>query len=762
MRPFIHITLGLALLLASCSGPQPADYVNPFIGASTSIAKAGVLHGLGKTFPGATTPWGMVQVSPNTITGGDNAPGYSYEHETLEGFAFTQMSGVGWYGDFGNFLVMPCRGRMYKTAGTMDGSVEGWRTRMDKARETAQAGYYSIYLPEYGITAESTAAAHSGILRFTFPQGEDSRIQIDLARRVAGCSERQHVRVVDDRTIEGWMHCPPSCGGWGNGDGKADYTVYFYARFSKSFTDYGFWSADIPEDWTRKREEVVSPEYLARVAEAQIIRDQKELEGSHLGFFTQFPTTEGEQVTVRAGISYVDIDGARNNLLSEIGDKSFDKVRKEARRLWNDALGRITVEGGSDDEKTVFYTSLYHTMIDPRIFADADGRYVGGDGLIHSPNGKFVKRTIFSGWDVFRSQMPLASLIYPEVTHDLINSLVTLAEESGKGYFERWEIVNAYSGCMVGNPALSVIADAYAKGIRGFDAEKAFEIGKRTSAMGIDPAMGYIPLSISNTLEYGYADWCLGRIAELMGKEEEAETYYSNAMAYKRIFDPEFGWFMTRYGDGTWEELPEEGRIEDDFGCVESNPYQQGWFVPHDVDGLAGLLGGREAALADLTAFFDATPTDFHWNSYYNHANEPVHHIPYLFNRLGAPWLTQKWTRTICANAYKNCVEGLVGNEDCGQMSAWYVLSACGIYPLCPGDTRYEITSPVFGKVTLMLPGGKTFTIKAENNSPENIYIQSVMLNGKPLDSFHLDYSDIVRGGVLTLRMGAEAADMRQ
>jgi len=764
MRNILPKTLSitLALLLAACSGPQPADYVNPFIGASTSIAKAGVLHGLGKTFPGATTPWGMVQVSPNTITGGDNAPGYSYEHETLEGFAFTQMSGVGWYGDFGNFLVMPCRGRMYKTAGTMDGSVEGWRTAMDKTQESAQAGYYSIYLPEYDITAESTAAAHSGILRFTFPQGEDSRIQIDLARRVAGCSERQHVKVVDDRTIEGWMHCPPSCGGWGNGDGKADYTVYFYARFSKPFTDYGFWSADIPEDWTRKREEVVSPEYLTRVAEAQIIRDEKELEGCHLGFFTQFPTTEGEQVTVRAGISYVDIDGARNNLLSEIGDKSFDKVRKEARQLWNDALGRITVKGGSDDEKAVFYTSLYHTMIDPRIFADADGRYVGGDGKIHSPNGKFVKRTIFSGWDVFRSQMPLASLIYPEVTHDLINSLVTLAEESGKGWFERWEIVNAYSGCMVGNPALSVIADAYAKGIRDFDAEKAFEIGKRTSAMGIDPDLGYIPLSISNTLEYGYADWCLGRIAELMGKEEEAETYYSNAMAYKRIFDPEFGWFMTRYEDGTWEELPEMGRIEDDFGCVESNPYQQGWFVPHDVDGLAGLLGGREAALADLTAFFDATPTDFHWNSYYNHANEPVHHIPYLFNRLGAPWLTQKWTRTICANAYKNCVEGLVGNEDCGQMSAWYVLSSCGIYPLCPGDTRYEITSPVFDKVTLTLPGGKTFTIQAENNSPENIYIQSLKLNGKPLNAFHLDYSDIVRGGTLTLCMGSEADTAEQ
>jgi len=755
MKHLFIIQASLILSLTSCTADKsPADYVNPFIGASTSTALAGVHHGLGKTFPGATTPWGMVQVSPNTITGGDNGPGYSYEHETLEGFAFTQMSGIGWYGDFGNFLVMPTTGQMYFTAGLKDGSVKGWRSHFDKSSEKAEAGYYSACLTDYDIQVEASAAPHSGILQFTFPEGEDSRIQIDLARRVGGSSTYQKVKVVDDRTIEGWMYCPPSGGGWGHGQGKADYTVYFHARFSRPFTDCGFWSADIPADMEFHRDEMVQPEFLSQVAESEIITGRDSIDGTHIGFYSQFPTEKGEKITLRVGISYVDIQGARHNLESEIADKPFDQVRAQARELWNDALGRIEIKGGTDDERTIFYTSLYHTMIDPRIFADVDGRYVGGDGLIHYPDRDFTKRTIFSGWDVFRSQMPLSTLVYPEVTHDLINTLINLAEESGKGYFERWEIVNAYSGCMVGNPALSVIADAYAKGIRDFDTEKALEIGERTSERSIDPESGYNPGHISTTLEDGYGDWCLGRFAEMTGHTEKASFYYKKSMAYKKIFDPEVKWFRPRNQDGTWKEWPEKGRLEDDYGCTESNPYQQGWFVPHDIDGLIQLLGGREAALKELTAFFDSTPDNFHWNSFYNHANEPVHHVPFLFNRLGAPWLTQKWTRKICANAYRNGVEGLVGNEDCGQMSAWYVLASCGIHPICPGETTYEITSPLFDEVTINIAGGNKFHIKAVNNSPENIYIQSAQLNGETLNRMQLEHADMVRGGELILQMG--------
>ena len=757
-----HFIMGAATLIlaAACSvRPAPADYVDPFIGASTSIAEAGVYHGLGKTFPGAATPWGLVQVSPNTITGGDNAPGYSYEHETIEGFAFTQMSGVGWYGDFGNFLVMPTTGPMYTTAGLQDGSVEGWRSHFDKDSETASAGYYSAFLTDYGILAEATAAPHSGMLRFTFPESMESRIQVDLARRVAGCSKRQHVRVVDDSTIEGWMYCPPECGGWGNGDGKADYTVYFYARFSKPFTDFGFWSAEIPEGWARRKDEVVSPEYLSLVSEAPILTGIDELEGDHLGFFTQFPTYEGEAVTLSAGISFVDQDGARRNFESEMEGRSFDRVRSDARELWNDALGRIDVSGGSEEEKVIFYTSLYHALIDPRVFSDVDGRYTGADGRVHDPAEGFTKRTIFSGWDVFRSEMPLLTLIYPKVVSDEINSLVTMAEESGRGYLERWEIVNAYSGCMVGNPALSVIADAYAKGIRTFDVDKAYLFCANTSAMGTDPGLGYCPDGISQTLEYAYDDWCLSRFAQMTGRDADAELYARKAQAYRNIFDPEVSWFRQRLSDGSWAPWPERGRLEE--SCVECNPYQQGWFVPHDVEGMAELMGGRETALSDLQEFFANTPEDFHWNDYYNHANEPVHWVPYLFNRLGDPARTQKWTRTICANAYRDAVAGLCGNEDCGQMSAWYVFSSMGIHPVCPADNTYEVTSPVFDRVRIRLDGeyhsGRTFTIVAHDNAPGNFYIKKAELDGRELKDMRITFEDINAGSTLELWLGPEA-----
>ena len=411
----------------------PTDYVNLFIGASTSVGAAGVYHGLGKTFPGATTPYGMVQVSPNTITGGDNGSGYSDEHKTIEGFAFTQMSGVGWFGELGNFLVMPTTGELLKVAGKENNdSIKGYRSAYDKATETAKAGYYSVELTDYKIKAESSATPHCGILRFTFPSNEQSRIQIDLARRVGGTSTAQYVKVVNENTIQGWMKCTPDGGGWGNGEGSADYTVYYYAQFSKPLSNYGFWSADIPDNWVRKRDEVVSIPYLTRVSQTPVITGKKELEGKHLGFFTEFPTTEGEEVEMKVGISFVDMEGAANNFKQEIASKNFDQVKQEANDLWNKELSRVQISGGTDEEKTVFYTALYHTMIDPRIYSDVDGRYVGGDKETHAGDSTFTKRTIFSGWDVFRSQFPLQTIINPRLVSDVLNSLITMAEQSGR------------------------------------------------------------------------------------------------------------------------------------------------------------------------------------------------------------------------------------------------------------------------------------------------------------------------------------------
>jgi len=737
----------------------PSDYVNPFIGASTSVGAAGTYHGLGKTFPGVTTPYGMVQVSPNTITGGDNSPGYSYEHKTIEGFAFTQMSGVGWYGDLGNFLVMPTTGALKTIAGKEDGSISGYRSSYNKNTEVAKAGYYSAELTDYNIKVEVTAAPHSGILRFTFPENKQSRIQIDLARKVGGTSVYQYVKVVNDSTIQGWMQCTPDGGGWGNGEGNADYTVHFYAQFSKPLKNYGFWSADIPDDWKRKIEEATSIPYLQRVSEAPVIKDKKELEGKHLGFFTEFETQKDEEVTLKVGISFVDMDGAEINFKDEMENKGFDDIRNETKKLWDKELSRIKIEGGSDDEKTIFYTSLYHTMIDPRAYTDVDGRYIGGDKKVHSTSD-FTKRTIFSGWDVFRSQYPLQTIINPELVNDQLNSLITLADESGREYYERWEIVNAYSGCMIGNPALSVLADAYVKGIRNYDMDKAYKYALITSHKFGNDRLGYStgPLSISLTLEYAYTDWCISRLAKELGKTDDEKLFLEKGKAYKNIFDSEKGWFRPKKEDGSWEEWPENARTKEWYGCVESNPYQQGWFVPHDIPGMVEIMGGQDKVIADLTDFFEKAPEDLLWNQYYNHANEPVHHVPFLFNRLDTPWLTQKWTRHICDKAYANKVEGLVGNEDVGQMSAWYVLAAAGIHPVCPGDTRMEITSPVFDKVEFKLDPkyhkGDKFTIVAHDNSPKNIYIQKAVLNGKEYKDCYIDFSEIAKGGILELYMG--------
>lgn len=747
---------------AAAEGFDAARYVNPFIGASTSTAAAGVYHGLGKTFPGATTPFGMVQVSPNTITGGDNSPGYSYEHTTIEGFAFTQMNGVGWFGELGNLLVMPTTGPLQKIAGKEDGSIAGYRSHYDKTTETARAGYYAADLTDYGIRVESSATPHCGILRFTFPENDLSRIQIDLARRVGGTSERQYVEVIDDRTIAGWMKCTPATGGWGNGEGHADYTIYFYAQLSEPMRQHGFWSADIPDTWVRKKDEVVSIPYLQRVAQAPVVTGERQIEGKHIGFYTEFPTREGQQVEFKAGISFVDMEGARKNFEAEIASKTFDEVAGEAYAQWNRELNRIRIKGGTDEEKTIFYTALYHTMIDPRIYTDTDGRYMGADGKPRSTEGRFTKRTVFSGWDVFRSQMPLQTIINPELVDDLLASLTTMAQESGREYFERWEIVNAYSGCMLGNPALSVLADAYAKGIRGYDVERAYRYAVNTSRLFGNDSLGYTPsdLCISHTLEYAYTDWCVSQLAARLGKTEDAKAFAQKSRAYRNIFDREKGWFRPRRADGSWAPWPENARTTEWYGCIESTPYQQGWFVPHDVEGMVELMGGREAVLADLNEFFEKAPADMHWNAYYNHANEPVHLVPFLFNRLGEPWSTQRWTRFICRQAYADKVEGIVGNEDAGQMSAWYVLAAAGIHPACPGDTRMEITSPVFDRIEFRLDPryaqGGTFAVVAHGNSPENIYIQRAVLNGEELAASHIDFAQIAAGGTLELYMGPE------
>jgi predicted alpha-1,2-mannosidase len=754
MKKILGFTLLVFWLnISNAQTKTPADYVNPFIGASTSAAKAGIYHGLGKTFPGAATPFGMVQLSPNTITGGDNGSGYSYENEYIEGFAFTQMSGIGWYGDLGNFLVTPTTGPLQFVAGRHKELGKGYRSHYDKNDEVAQAGYYAATLTDYHIRTEVTAAPHSGMLRFTFPKNNQSRIQIDLARRVGGTSVLQYVKQVNENTIEGWMKCTPDGGGWGDGKGDANYTVYFYAQFSKPLKNFGVWSADIPADQPRKRENIESLHYDSLIAKSTISHNFTEKQGKHLGFYTEFATTANEVVLMKSGISYSSINGARLNLQQEIPDWDFNKVRANAKALWNGQLSKIAVTGGTEEQKTCFYTAMYHTMIDPMSITDVDGHYPGGDSKIHQSK-TFTKRSIFSGWDVFRSQFPLQTIINPVVVSDMINSLIELADQSGKGYLERWELLNAYTGCMVGNPAVPVITDAYNKGIRSFDLQKAYLYSKNSCEKFGNTEKPHA-MDISRTLEQGFDEWCLSQLADSLHHPEDIALYAKRSQSYREIFDADKGWFRPKEADGSWKAWPAEGRLQQNYGTVESNPYQQGWFVPHDVDGMAELMGGREKTVADLVSFFEQTPKNFMWNNYYNHANEPVHHVPFLFNRLGSPWLTQKWVRIVCEDAYHNTVEGLVGNEDVGQMSAWYVLAASGIHQVCPGNPRYEIFSPLFNTVTIH-PGAssKTFTIIAHNNNLQNKYIQSAKLNGKVYNKCYIYHQDILNGGVLELVMG--------
>ena len=761
IRSYILVTLAaFGICAVDAQQKRPAEYVNPFIGASTSVGDAGIYHGLGKTFPGAATPFGLVQLSPNTITGGDNGSGYSYEHTSIEGFAFTQMSGVGWFGDLGNFLVMPTTGALKTNSGKQGTSGEGYRSGYDKKSEKASVGFYSVKLTDHDIKSELTAAPHAGMMRFTFPANKQSRIQIDLARRVGGTSTEQYIKVVDDHTIQGWMKCTPDGGGWGDGDGKADYTVYFYATFSKPLKNYGVWSADIPDTASRHRESVVSDHYQQWIAQSTVLKNIKEKQGKHLGFFTEFETKANEAVVLKAGISFTNVEGAKLNLTTDINNKSFEQVHENAIDLWNKALSKIAIEGGTAEEKKVFYTALYHTMIDPRTMQDVNGNYIGSDKKIHHHD--FTRRTVFSGWDVFRSQMPLQTIINPTVVNDLVNSLVEMGDESGKHYLERWELLGSYTGCMIGNPAIPVISDAYAKGIRNFNVKKAYEYAVNTTEKFGNGERGYTyePFGISNTLEYAFDESCMADLSKAMNKVADEAKYRKWSMSYKNIFDPASGWFRPKMKDGNFEPWPAEGRLKQWYGSIECNPYQQGWFVPHDVPGMVQLMGGNKKVTADLENLFEKTPANMMWNDYYNHANEPVHHVPFLFNRVGAPWLTQKWTRAICSRAYHNSVEGLVGNEDVGQMSAWYVLTATGFHPIAAGNLRYEITSPVFSKVVIQTDkkyaSGKTFTIIAKNNSAKNIYIQSATLNGKPYPFCFISHSAIAAGGILELQMGGE------
>ena len=720
-------------------------YVDPMIGTVGDEQQTS-MHGGGKTHPGAVLPGGMVQLAPDTVTGGDNGTGYNYCQNTIEGFSFNHMSGIGWYGDLGNLQVMPIINETDLRSGSNEEvpflkGTDGWKAPFSHEKETAKAGYYSVELEKYGIFAEATVTLRTGLLRFTYPDTDNAGIIFNFSRRIAGHADFQHIDIIDDRHIEGYIRCTPEGGGFGRGDGHIGYNLYFVFELSKPAKVMRFFENE---------------EYLAD--------GLLSFEGEDVGLIARFDAEEGEQVTLKCGISYTDLEGARKNFLSETCE--FDTAVENAKKAWEKAFGCVEVEGENETDLTLFYTCLYHVLLDPRTSMDVDGRFRMADGRIMKAD--YTHRTMFSGWDVYRSEFPLLTLLRPDIVNDEVNSLLNIAIAENSS-FPRWELMGIDSGCMVGDPGLLVFGDACLKGIRGYDVEKAYEICKASALSAeefdgkpfktIRPRTneyineGFVANRLSDTLEFLLADYVMYKLALSLGKKEDAEHFLARVNSYKNNFNKETGFMGARDAEGNFVPVNDEYAF---FGCIESNIFQQSWFVPYDVEGLAELLG-EERTFELLERLFSKADFSALWNEDYNHSNEPCHNITHYFNILGRPERTQYWTRRVQKEGYRLGAFGFCGNEDVGQLSAWYVLSAIGFAQVCPGDDKFYTNTPLFKNAKVKLDAvyhscsvSDTFAIECDKDPLEFTYIEEVFLNGEKLDRTYLTYDEITAGGKLS------------
>ncbi len=721
-----------------------AKYIDPMIGTVGDEPEG---HGGGKTYPGACLPGGMVQLSPDTVTGGDNGTGYNYCHNTIEGFSFNHMSGIGWYGDLGNIQIMPVTGNTDLRSGSnaevdFNKGTDGWKSSFLHENEQAEAGYYSVFLDRYNIKAEATVTVRTGFLRFTYPENSDRKVIFNFSRRIGGKADFQKIKIVNDTTVEGEIICTPKGGGFGRGGGNISYNLYFVCKLSQPAEKLQFFS-----------DETFAEENLTF------------FENEDAGLLATFDKENNEPLAIKCGISYVDLDGARKNLETESPDFDFDKTREKAFNVWEKELENVQVTGTDETDLKIFYTCLYHTLLDPRTMADVDGRFPL-DGKILSSE-EYTHRTMFSGWDVYRSEFPLLTVIRPDIVNDEVNSLLKIAETKNTS-FPRWELMGIDSACMVGDPGTIMIADAYLKGIRNFDYAKAYEIAKASALCkkelfskpftSIRPdckqylEKAYVPAKISETLEYLLADYTMAEFAKALGKDDDAEFFMNRAKRYPENYNKRLGFLISRRKNG-WFYF--ERDIYDGVGCVESNIYQQTWFVPYDVKGLSALFGEKRT-LKLLERFFEEADFGKLWNESYNHSNEPCHNITHYFSILGLPKRTQYWTRRVQKECYRLGAFGFCGNEDVGQLSAWYVLSALGFAQVCPGEDKYYFNTPLFKEMKVALDKkyhncsvSDTFEIECDKNPLEHPYIESVELNGKEIKENYLTFSEITSGGKL-------------
>ncbi len=703
---------------------SPLRYVNPFMGTAEH----------GHVYPGATVPFGAVQLSPDNGTQGwDWCSGYNYADTTIVGFSHTHLSGTG-IGDLYDVLVMPATKRIPLEADIADPLKKPYLATFSHAQEEASPGYYSVKLNN-GVWAELSATMHSGMHRYTFPVGAKASLILDLAHAMNWDSPTEtHIQLVNDRLVTGYRYST----GWAKNQ-----RVYFAMQFSHPVASYSI----IDSRWAKDEQ---SPKGA----------------GSRAQFF--FASLPRQILEVEVGISSANIEGA----LAGLEGKPFDQVRTDAAGLWEEELSKIRVEG-DDALKTTFYTSLYRTALAPVQFSDANGNYFGPDGKVHSAKN-YRRYDIFSLWDTFRAANPLYTLTQPDRINDFIKSLLDHYQQYG--LLPVWSLLGNETNTMTGYHAVPVVVDAYLKGFRGYDVNLAYEALLKSGAQNIrgtnfNREFGYIPYekdgqSVTKTLEYAFDDWCIAQMAHSLGKAEDAAAYEKRAQHYRNLFDSGTGFMRAKMADGKWKS-PFDPKLSDhNFEVAEyteGNAWQHSWFVPHDPYGLIALFGGDEPFVKKLDRLFSESSEIKGENKssdisgligQYAHGNEPSHHIAYLYNYAGAPWKTQALVRQIMETQYNNTPAGLCGNEDCGQMSAWYVFSAAGLYPVNPASGVYVLGSPLFQRVALPGQDGKTFVITANGNSAKNKYIQSATLNGKPMVRSYLTHAEIVQGGELVLQMG--------
>ncbi|MBQ8220722.1 MAG: GH92 family glycosyl hydrolase [Bacteroidaceae bacterium] len=712
---YIGITL---LALASCSKPNSQEsltnYVDPLIGSG----------GHGHVFVGASVPFGMVQLGPTSINQTwDWCSGYHQDEASVIGFSHTHLSGTG-IGDLFDVTVMPVTGEVTYARGTIEEPESGLWSMADRTQEIAEVGYYAVPLTRYGIKAEMTATARVGMHRYTFPKADDAAIVIDLQN--GGCWDRAtetFMQAEGDSRIVGYRRSR----GW-----AADQHVYFVAELSKPFSSF-------------------------------TLHGPNQMYGR-----ASFSTTEGEELLIKVAISPVSMDGARLAMQSELPGWDFEATRQNARLTWEKELQRIRIESQSNTLKRVFYTAMFHSMMAPALFSDVDGKYRGADGNIYQSSTP--RYTNFSLWDTYRAKQPLMTIIQPERAGLFVASMIDICDRQGD--LPVWHLWGNETNCMVGDPGIPVVADAIVKGIKGFDREHAFEAIKKTAAnlergKQYRHNYGYIPCNLMNEavaydMEYALADGAAAQAAKALGRTADYEHFTRMSHSYRTYFDRETGFIRGVDDKGAFRTPfnPYYAAHRADDYC-EGNAWQYTWLVPHDIEEYATLFGGREACIAHLDSLFlapstiegDPSPDISGMIGQFAHGNEPSHHILYLYTMLGEPQKTAKWVREVMKTQYRDAPDGLSGNEDMGQMSAWYIMSALGLYEVEPASGRYWFGSPIIDRAELTVEGG-TFTIEVIGGSEENTHIQSMQLNGQPYALPYIMHDDIARGGTLTIVMG--------